>query len=168
MLRPPDPAPVIVVLQSSSTAQDIAKIGNTGNSRHPGGVFLSYPRYLSPADIDNRTRREGRTIAGETDRRSLPVIEPLWRSKNEGGCGKPVNVLRPVGHHCGHHSHKLFHINHLQSSVVFIISNTCLTKCKKSVIIGHNRSSNPCGALKTRVGGAQSVNFFDRSVKLRS
>jgi hypothetical protein len=35
----------------------------------------------------------------------------------------------------------------------FSVSNICYDRCEKSVIIGHNRSSNPAGAPKTRVGG---------------
>ena len=45
------------------------------------------------------------------------------------------------------------------------ISDNCLTDREKSVIIGHNRSSNPSGDLKTRVGGADRSTIFGRSVR---
>ena len=37
----------------------------------------------------------------------------------------------------------------------FNMSNSCYNRCEKPVIIGHNRSSNPAGASKTRVGGTK-------------
>ena len=52
-----------------------------------------------------------------------------------------------------------------QPVVILIISNNCLTDREKSVIIGHNRSSNPSGELKTRVGGGDRSTIFGRSVR---